>query len=60
LLWSSNFREVGLNIPGMAVGLVAVGFEIAAAAAAAAASAVDTAGIVDIASAAVFALAAAP
>lgn len=39
----------------MAVGLVAVGFEIAAAAAA-----VDTAGIVDIASAAVFALAAAP
>lgn len=51
-----------MNIPGMAVGLVAVGFEIAAAAAAAAASAsaVDTAGIVDIASAAVFALAAAP
>lgn len=48
-----------MNIPGMAVGLVAVGFEIAAAAAAAA-SAVDTAGIVDIASAAVFALAAAP
>ena len=46
-----------MNIPGMAVGLVAVGFEIAAAAAAAA---VDAAGIVDIASAAVFALAAAP
>lgn len=42
----------------MALGLVAVGFEIAAAAAAA--SAVDTAGIVDIAPAAVFALAAAP